>query len=187
MHKRSIGHIRSLFLAFLSLIIIGLLTGELAWVLAIGLFTYQAWTILQSLRLHRWLYSRHDVEKIPQSYGLWGDLFEGIYQLEYQNNQTQTHLKSLVKRVQMSTNALKDAVVMTNSEGAMDWWNFAAGDLLGFRLDTDRGQLVSNLIRNPAFKRYFDSKDYSDPLEIKSTLLFLVRKTDSFLCRTLLE
>lgn len=170
MHKRSIGHIRSLFWALVGLLIIGLLIDELAWVLVFGLFTYLVWTIHQSVRLHRWLYSRHDEQRIPQSYGLWGDLFEGIYQLQYQNKQTQNHLKSLVNRVQMSTNALKDAVIMTNSEGAMDWWNFAAGDLLGFRLDTDRGQLVSNLIRNPAFKRYFDGKNYSDPLEINSPI-----------------
>lgn len=170
MHKRSIGHIRSLFWALFSLIFLGLLVGELAWVLVIGLFSYLVWTIVQSVRLHRWLYSRHDEQRIPQSYGLWGDLFEGIYQLQYQNKQTQNHLKSLVNRVQMSTNALKDAVIMTNSDGEMDWWNFAAGDLLGFKLETDRGQLVSNLIRNPAFKRYFDGKDYSEPLEINSPI-----------------
>lgn len=170
MHKRSIGHIRSLFWALFSLIIMGLILDELAWVLVIGLFGYLVWTIIQSVRLHRWLYSGHDEKVIPQSYGLWGDLFEGIYQLQYQNKQTQTHLKSMVDRVQMSTNALKDAVIMTNSKGEMDWWNFAASDLLGFRLDTDRGQLVSNLIRNPAFKHYFDGKDYSDPLEIHSPI-----------------
>ncbi|MFV1873795.1 MAG: phosphate regulon sensor histidine kinase PhoR [Oleiphilus sp.] len=170
MHKRSIGHIRTLCWAIFSLVIVGLLLGELAWVLAIGLFVYLLWTIRQSVRLHRWLYGGNDEQGIPQSYGLWGDLFEGIYQLQYQNKQTQNHLKSLVNRVQMSTNALKDAVIMTNSAGEMDWWNFAAGDLLGFRLETDRGQLVSNLIRNPAFKRYFDGKDYSEPLEINSPI-----------------
>lgn len=170
MHKRSIGHIKYLLWALFSLIILGSLMGQLAWVLAIGLFAYLIWTIVQSVRLHRWLYSRQDEQGIPQSYGLWGDLFEGIYQLQYQNKQTQDHLKSLVNRVQMSTNALKDAVIMTNSEGEMDWWNFAAGDLLGLRLETDRGQRVTNLIRNPAFKRYFDSKDYSEPLEINSPI-----------------
>lgn len=170
MHKRSIGHLHSLFWALVSLVMIGLLIGELAWTLAIGLFAYLIWTIVQSVRLHRWLYSQQDEKGIPQSYGLWGDLFEGIYQLQYQNKQAQNHLKSLVYRVQLSTNALKDAVIMTDSDGAMDWWNLAAGDLLGFRLDTDRGQLISNLIRNPAFKRYFDSKEYLDPLEINSPI-----------------
>ena len=170
MRKRSIGHIRSLFWALFSLIIIGLLTDELAWVLVVGLFSYLVWTITQAVRLHRWLESQQNEQDIPQGYGLWGDLFEGIYQLQYQNKYAQNHLKSLVNRVQMSTNALQDVVIMTNSDGTMEWWNFAATELLGFRLDTDRGQLVTNLIRNPAFKRYFDSKDYSDPLEINSPI-----------------
>jgi two-component system phosphate regulon sensor histidine kinase PhoR len=170
MHQHSIGHIRSLFWALLSLIILGLIIDELAWVLVIGLFSYLIWTTVQSIRLHRWLHSQQNEQSIPQSYGLWGDLFEGIYQLQYQNKHTQNHLKSLVNRVQMSTNALQDVVIMTNSEGAMEWWNFAAGELLGFRADTDRGQLVTNLIRNPAFKRYFESKDYLEPLDIHSPI-----------------
>lgn len=168
MHKRSVGHIRSLFWALFSLIIIGLLTDHLPWVLVVGLFSYLVWTVVQSIRLHHWLESQQGEQAIPQSYGLWGDLFEGIYQLQYQNKLAQNHLESLVSRVQMSTNALQDVVIMTNSEGAMEWWNFAAAELLGFRLETDRGQLVTNLIRNPSFKRYFDSKDYSEPLEINS-------------------
>lgn len=171
MHKRSVGHIKTLIWAFSALVILGLLLGQLAWVLVSGLVTYLIWTIVQSVRLHRWLYHQHVAGNelaIPQSYGLWGDLFEGIYQLQYQNKQSQDHLKSLINRVQMSTNALKDAVIMTDSEGVMEWWNVAATELLGFRADTDRGQLISNLIRLPAFKSYFHGKDYHDPLEIKS-------------------
>lgn len=172
MHKRSVGHIKALIWAFSALILLGLLIGELAWVLVAGLVTYLIWTIIQSVRLHRWLYRQHNKSgtelAIPQSYGLWGDLFEGIYQLQYQNKQSQDHLKSLINRVQMSTNALKDAVIMTDSEGVMEWWNVAASELLGFRADTDRGQLISNLIRLPAFKSYFLGKDYHDPLEIHS-------------------
>jgi two-component system phosphate regulon sensor histidine kinase PhoR len=174
MHKRSIGHIKSLIWALIALVLFGLLLGQLAWVLVLGLFTYLVWTIIQSVRLHRWLYSQQNKNQndlsIPESYGLWGDLFEGIYQLQYQNKQNQDHLKSLINRVQMSTNALKDAVIMTDSEGVMEWWNVAASDLLGFRADTDRGQLISNLIRLPAFKRYFHGKDYHDPLEISSPI-----------------
>lgn len=174
MHKRSIGHIKSLIWALLGLVLFGLLLGELAWVLTIGLSAYLIWTIIQSVRLHRWLYRQHNKTRgdlaIPQSYGLWGDLFEGIYQLQYQNKQTQDHLKSLINRVQMSTNALKDAVIMTDSEGVMEWWNVAAAELLGFRADTDKGQLISNLIRLPAFKAYFQGKNYRDPLELNSPI-----------------
>ncbi len=173
MHKRSVGHIKSLIWAFLGLILFGLALGEVAWVLAIGLFTYLIWTIIQSVRLHRWLYQQHNTQEalpIPQSYGLWGDLFEGIYQLQSQNKQNQDYLKALINRVQMSTNALREAVIMTDSEGVMEWWNLAAAELLGFRSDTDKGQLISNLIRLPEFKAYFHGKNYREPLELSSPI-----------------
>ena len=168
MHKRTTSHLQMLLWGLVLLVIIGLILGELSWVLAAGLFAYLCWSIYQSVRLHRWLYSSHKENTIPESYGLWGDLFEGLYQIQYQNHQAQAQLKSMIGRVQLSTNALKDAVVMTNSEGAMDWWNNAAGDLLGFRRETDRGQLISNLVRDPSFKHYFTSKNYVAPLEINS-------------------
>jgi len=170
MRKRTTGHLQSLLWAFIALILIGLMVGELSWVLVTGLFSYLCWTIYQSVRLHRWLYRPKENDSIPESYGLWGDLFEGLYQIQYQNRLTQDKLKSMVLRVQMSANALKEAVVMTNSKGEMDWWNDAAGDILGFRRESDRGQLISNLVRDPAFKRYFNSKRYQDPLEITSPI-----------------
>ena len=63
---------------------------------------------------------------------------------------------------------MRDGVIMTDSRGAMEWWNGSAEYLLGFRRNTDQGQYIHNLIRTPAFKTYFDSRDYRDPLEIHS-------------------
>ncbi|WP_156491625.1 phosphate regulon sensor protein PhoR, partial [Oleiphilus sp. HI0123] len=151
MHKRIIGHLYSLFWAVIGLLVLGLLIGELAWVLAIGCFAYLAWTISQAVKLHRWLYSVQEDQAIPESHGLWGDLFDGLYQIQYQNRITQENLRSMIARVQLSTNALKEAVVMTNSEGAMDWWNDSASTVLGFKRESDRGQLITNLLRDPSF------------------------------------
>ncbi len=170
MHKRIIGHLYSLFWAMLGLVLLGLLVGELAWVLAIGLFSYLAWTITQAVKLHRWLYRVQEDQAIPESHGLWGDLFDGLYQIQHQNRLTQENLRSMIARVQLSTNALKEAVVMTNSEGAMDWWNESASSVLGFKRESDRGQLITNLLRDPSFKRYFESKNYDEPLELRSPL-----------------
>ncbi|KZZ53136.1 phosphate regulon sensor histidine kinase PhoR, partial [Oleiphilus sp. HI0123] len=170
MHKRIIGHLYSLFWAVIGLLVLGLLIGELAWVLAIGCFAYLAWTISQAVKLHRWLYSVQEDQAIPESHGLWGDLFDGLYQIQYQNRITQENLRSMIARVQLSTNALKEAVVMTNSEGAMDWWNDSASTVLGFKRESDRGQLITNLLRDPSFKRYFESKNYDEPLELRSPL-----------------
>lgn len=170
MHKRTIGHLNSLFWATIGLIVLGLISGELAWVLATGFFAYLCWTVYQSVKLHRWLYRSQDEQDIPESHGLWGDLFDGLYQIQHQNKLTEERLRSMIGRIQLSTNALKEAVVMTNSGGAMDWWNDAACQVLGFKRASDRGQLITNLLRDPSFKRYFDSKNYSEPLELRSPL-----------------
>ena len=170
MHKRTIGHLYTLGWALVGLVLLGLIVGELAWVLASGFFAYLCWSVYQSVKLHRWLYRIQEDQGLPESHGLWGDLFDGLYQVQYQNRITQENLRSMISRVQLSTNALKEAVVMTNSKGAMDWWNDAAAKVLGFKLESDRGQLITNLLRDPSFKRYFDSKNYQEPLELRSPL-----------------
>ncbi len=170
MHKRTFGHVNTIIWALVALITVGVLVGYPAEVIATGLSLYLAWTIYQAVRLHKWLYGERKESEVPESHGLWGDLFDGLYQIQYQNKLTQESLQSMVERVQMSTNALKEAVVMTNPEGAMDWWNDAACTLLGFKRQSDRGQLITNLLRDPAFKRYFENKNYKEPLELPSPM-----------------
>jgi len=170
MHKNASGHIQFIVWGVLLCIVIGFAIGELAWMLVIALSIYLVWSVRQSIRLHHWLYEKDKANEIPESFGLWGDLFDGLYNVQQQNQRTQAHLKSMISRVRVSTNALKEAVVMTNNDGLMEWWNDAAGRLLGFRSHQDEGQLITNLFRDPAFKRYFDSKEYEDALEIASPL-----------------
>ncbi len=168
MHKRAAGHLQFLVLGLILVVLIGWVIGELAWALAVGLLAYVLWSLRQATRLHHWLYHGDDSRDVPESYGFWGDLFEGLHQVQQQNKSIQRSLKSMIERVRSSTDALKDAVIMTNAKGQMDWWNQAAGQLLGFREDKDVGQLITNLIRTPQFKEYFELKQYDKPLEIHS-------------------
>lgn len=169
MQKKAAGHVQFIAWALAICVLVGLLVGELAWALVVALSVYLFWSVRQAIRLHHWLY-RQDSADIPESFGLWGDLFDGLHQVQQQNLQTQQHLKSLIERVRVSTNALKEAVVMTNGDGQMEWWNDSAGRLLGFRSIQDQGQLITNLFRDPAFKFYYETKDYDDALEIASPL-----------------
>ncbi|EGH41416.1 PAS:ATP-binding region, ATPase-like:histidine kinase A [Pseudomonas syringae pv. pisi str. 1704B] len=70
--------------------------------------------------------------------------------------------------MQESTAALRDAVIMLDSDGNLEWWNRAAETLLGLKTPQDSGQPVTNLVRHPRFKEYFALGDYSEPLEIPS-------------------
>ncbi|MDX1451435.1 MAG: phosphate regulon sensor histidine kinase PhoR [Oleiphilaceae bacterium] len=168
MHKQAGGHLRYLIWGVALTILFGLAIGQLAWVLVIALSAYLLWSLRQAIRLHRWLYGEETHDDIPESYGLWGDLFEGLYSVQQQNLATQNSLKSMIERVRSSTNALRDGVIMTNGEGQMDWWNEAAAELFGFRRDKDFGQLITNLVREPTFKKYFERKDYEQALELVS-------------------
>jgi two-component system phosphate regulon sensor histidine kinase PhoR len=76
----------------------------------------------------------------------------------------------VIDRVQESTAALKDAVIMLDSDGNLEWWNRAAETLLGLKTPQDSGQPVTNLVRHPRFKEYFEQDSYAEPLEIPSPI-----------------
>jgi len=147
---------------------VGLFFGEPLYGLTAGLLAYLWWTLAQAKRLYHWLGNPSGSDEAPQSVGLWGDIFDGLHRLHQNHLRTQDKLRAQINRVHESTNAMRDGVIMTDSRGAMEWWNGSAEHLLGFRRSSDRGQFIHNLIRNPAFKAYFDSRDYREPLELNS-------------------
>ena len=168
MHKRASAHLRFMAWALLTALLVGLVADQVVLVLLLFFCAYSLWTVRQALRLHGWLYSRDKDESLPESYGLWGDLFEGLYHSQQQNIQARERLSKMINRVRSSTNALKDGVVMTNAIGQLDWWNNSASLLFGFDEHKDRSQLITNLFRDPQFKAYFELKNYDEPLEIVS-------------------
>lgn len=168
MHKQTAAHVNILIWVLLAFGLAGLVFDQLAWSLVVGLSIYLFWSLRQAIRLHHWLYQNPSGEEIPQSYGLWGDLFDALYRLQKRNLDTRRQLEAMIKRIRSSANALKEGVIMTNAYGQMDWWNDAACQLFGFRRDQDQGQLISNLLRDPAFKRYFDAKHYDEALKLPS-------------------
>ncbi len=161
-------YFRNLILLLLLLLGFGLIIGQPAWALLAGTGGYLLWTLYQIQRLHRWLESPHMYADPPRSYGLWGDLFYRLHRAQQNQLRVRDRLQTLINRVQESTNTLRDAVIMTDANGNLEWWNLAAEQLLGLRPPSDVGQFIGNLIRLPAFRHYFEAKRYEEPLEIPS-------------------
>ncbi len=159
-----------LLIAFSTLF--GLLVGELSLVLLISISFYLLHTLYQLLRLKQWLNSATSARDTPppEAYGVWGDIFDDIYRMQRREWQAVDHLKSIVDKAQESTAALEIAVIMINSKSNLEWWNQAAERLLGFHPRQDQGQAVTNLIREPRFLEYFQSKNYSTPLQLRSPI-----------------
>ena len=162
--------IRHMLLLITGCLLVGLISGYYGWSLAAGLGIYLAWTLKQLLRLHEWLRLHQPDEAPPDGYGLWGEVFDSIYHLQRRDQRVRGRLQAVIDRVQESTAALKDAVIMLDSDGNLEWWNRAAETLLGFKTPQDGGQQVTNLVRHPLFKEYFEAENYLEPLEIPSPI-----------------
>ncbi|HSX70820.1 MAG TPA: phosphate regulon sensor histidine kinase PhoR [Pseudomonas sp.] len=159
---------RRLLLLLVGCGLAGLITGEYGWALAIGLGGYLLWHLKQLLRLHAWLRERRPEDAPPEGYGLWGEVFDNIYHLQRRDQRVRGRLQAVIDRVQESTAALRDAVIMLDAEGNLEWWNRAAEELLGLKTPQDSGQSITNLVRHPQFKEYFDAGQYQEALELPS-------------------
>lgn len=162
--------IRHMLLLISACLLVGLISGYYGWSLALGLALYLGWTLKQLLRLHEWLRLHKPDEAPPDGYGLWGEVFDSIYHLQRRDQRVRGRLQAVIDRVQESTAALKDAVIMLDSDGNLEWWNRAAETLLGLKTPQDSGQPVTNLVRHPRFKEYFEQENYLEPLEIPSPI-----------------
>ena len=161
---------RHLLLLLIVCGVLGLISGEYAWALVLGLGGYLLWHIKQLLRLHAWLRERKADEAPPEGYGLWGEVFDNIYHLQRRDQRVRGRLQAVIDRVQESTAALRDAVILLDAEGNLEWWNRAAEQLLGLKTPQDSGQSICNLVRHPRFKEYFDAGRYQDFLELPSPI-----------------
>ncbi|MWV14657.1 phosphate regulon sensor histidine kinase PhoR [Pseudomonas sp. L-22-4S-12] len=160
--------VRRLLLLLAGCGLLGLLSGQYAWCLAIGLGLYLAWHLKQLLRLHQWLRERQPDDAPPEGYGLWGEVFDNIYHLQRRDQRVRGRLQAVIDRVQESTAALRDGVIMLDSDGNLEWWNRAAETLLGLKTPQDSGQSITNLVRHPRFKEYFEQGNYQDALDLPS-------------------
>ncbi len=150
--------------------IVGYAAGNVSWVMLASLGAYYLYNLYQLRRFNLWL-NRASSEihsEPPESFGLWGDIFDGIYRLQKQERRASSYLANIIDKAQESSAALEMAVVMINKQGNLDWWNFAAENLLGLQYPKDRYQSITNLIRNPKFSEYFHNENYAETLKMEA-------------------
>ncbi|MAD44670.1 MAG: PAS domain-containing sensor histidine kinase [Oceanospirillaceae bacterium] len=147
--------------------VIGYTSGYHGWTIAAVLTLYLGWHMLQLSRLYRWL-AAGQTAHLPATYGIWGSVFAETQRLQNRSMKHQQRLQAIINRIQDSTAALQDAVLMVDSQGNLEWWNQAAQRFLGLKAPVDVGQPITNLIRDPAFKSYFNQGEYADPFTMTS-------------------
>ncbi|MBZ9539679.1 phosphate regulon sensor histidine kinase PhoR [Modicisalibacter tunisiensis] len=149
--------------------LLGWVFGSLGWGVAAGLGLFVLIHLRHLRELYQWLNSDPSQEP-PAGSGVWGDLFDRLYRYQKVQRLTQQRLRDVIHRIQESAEAMRDSVVMLDNQGNMDWWNSAAERMLGLQARHDRGQPVTNLLRDPRFIAYFNARDYREPVVLPSPL-----------------
>ncbi|WP_096365245.1 phosphate regulon sensor histidine kinase PhoR [Thiohalobacter thiocyanaticus] len=149
----------------------GLLLGQpvvLVLLLLLVVLAYLAWQLRNLRLLQRWLEEGRRFQP-PESVGVWGDVFQGIYRLQQRNRKRKRKLRKMLKRFQEATEALPDATAVLTQDDEIEWWNPPAAGLLGLSYPRDIGQRIGNLIRHPDLSGYLRGGEYEgDAVELSS-------------------
>jgi len=152
---------------FMACLLLGLLVGEIAWVLLIGSLGLLAWNYSQLVRLNFWLWQDKRLTP-PNSRGSWERAFNGIYRRQKKNRQRMSRLVYLLGRFRQGAEAFPDAAVVLDTNHTIIWCNKLAQQLLGLVWPLDQGQRIDNLLRHPDFGYYLQRGKFSEPLELAS-------------------
>ncbi len=147
---------------------LGLTSGYLLPILLVGLALYLARLLWQMHHLQHWLATDPVATPPPVSAGIWGEIFERFYALLRHRDRERDRLQHAVGYLQESFSAIDDGVVMLNAARSIQWSNAAAQRLLGLKLPDDGGQMLTNLVRDPAFTRYLAATDGTASVKIAS-------------------
>lgn len=135
----------------------------------LGLFCatllYLAWHLVNLYRLEHWLQKGRRFD-VPESYGVWGDVFRHFYRLRRRDRERKRRMARLLREFRNSTGAMPDGVVALEGQGEIRWFNRAAARLLDLHVPQDIGQRVANLVRHPDFIHYLHQADYTDDVKI---------------------
>lgn len=158
--------------------LIGWLYGHVDWGILAAALVGLGWNLRQLLRFEAALSSKH-FGSLKYGDSIWSRLYS---RFTYQRQSIKYYRKSyrrLLKEVRKSTNAMPDGGIVLNSDFEIVLCNKAAQALAGFRRKQDRGQRVDNILRDPAFRKYLMSGDFSEAIEIRSP----ISETGWLVCR----
>lgn len=121
-------------------------------------------------RLLQWLASDPLVPaQSPRLLGVWGEVTERCVRLvkrfEKQTRQSDARLADFLAAIQASPNG----VMLLDSDGRIEWVNLTAASLLHLDPLRDVGQYVRNLVRVPAFARYWNEGDFGREVQFDGT------------------
>ena len=144
----------------------------LVWGLAValaGMILLVAFHLYYLRKIAQWIQRPdaldHTIE-LPEGFGAWSSVFAELRRARRRDDKERDRVAETLNRFIEATSALPDGIVILDRGGLIEWCNPSAERLLGLDIARDRGYLVSNLVRQPAFTEYLMRADFSEPLTL---------------------
>lgn len=158
--------LRSLLLA-LAAVAVGYFAGlDIAIVVVIGTLVLLIIVQLHYLyRLSMWM-DNPQVNKLPDGWGAWTDIFSRLYRMRRDDEKNQIELSEWLARFRQAMMLLPDGVVIMDDVLFLEWCNPVAEQHLGLNLEKDKNMRITNLIRSPEFMDYIILGRFDKPLTV---------------------
>lgn len=148
-------------------LLLGALVGATAWWLGLSLLAVLGRHLWQLSRLEKWLRSGRQ-RNPPESWGLWGEVFEHYFRLQKRYYKRKKRLARVIREFRESTAAMPDGSLVLDGEFRMLWFNAAAERMLRLSSNRDLGQSVVNLVRSPRLAAYLAAGQFGEPVILRS-------------------
>ena len=133
--------------------------------LIIASLVYAGWHLYNVWVLYRWV--QNPTGDVPESYGVWADLYQGLNSMETKNLKQRTQYRSMISDFTSLTDAFPDATLVIDENDTITWFNKAAMRLLGLQSPQDLGSPITNLLRGPDFANWLSvAGEVQSPLEM---------------------
>ena len=136
--------------------------------LAAMLFIMLLHQVRHQARLSRWLADPRP-EALPDSSGLWEDVFAAFYRLLRRQRRSESLLTATLHDFRQAGMAMPDGLIIVGGGNRIEWCNPKAELHFGLDPQRDAGQLVTYLVRQPQFAAALDIEGYEEPLTLRST------------------
>ena len=157
----------TLFCFCLAAVAIGLIAGIPYTGLIIGLVVYIGWLLYQLHILVAWL-REQDEKDPPNVRGIFELLLDRTLREKRQHHREIQLLRATLNRQNRLISGVRDAVLLISGTNRIEWFNAQASELLNLQDDTDIGIPLGNVIRNPRFFSYIETRNYDEPILLPS-------------------
>jgi two-component system, OmpR family, phosphate regulon sensor histidine kinase PhoR len=134
---------------------------------ALGVALTASIDALRAERLMKWLRGAQ-TQPAPRDTGFWGETGYRVEKALRGREQEATAERERLAQFLAAIDASPNGVLLLDAEERIEWCNARAADHFGLDPARDQRQLVTNLLRMPAFVSHLQSGDYEAPIEFTS-------------------